>query len=725
MKTVRCFLGMLFIISVPLHSQPARKIPPEMFSDAVLKGTLNLDPQGNKPASACSTRLDSIKKTLPDHQSQIHSKKIILTTGDIIIDITQSWNDSVWVNSEMDSTLTNSRGEIIEYVKKSWWNNTWMNYTRTVSTYDANGHQMTFLYQTGDGASWLNNYQQFFTYDGDGHETSFFLQNWIGGAWVNSYQDIYEYNADGYSTSFVCQGWLGGTWTNSYRYIYAPDAIGRDTNTLYQTWNDTVWVNATLEILTFDAHGNETSDLTKGWSGSSWTNSALASFTYDAGGHLTKKLNQVWTLGVLTNYQQFLLKYDAGGNDTSDMYQQWKDNSWLNQWLWNYTYDGQNHQTSALKQNWKVSEWVPDYRYLYSYDVNGRETGYILQEGYTGMLENALQHLYSYDADGNCIDDLCQGWNNPNWVNANHTSYTYDINGNLTGDVYQMWQGGGWANNTRDILTFMFSGSMTTTSVSVNDGWNLVSVPMVLNDYSKSTLFPTATSPAFGYQGSYVTLPSLKNGTGYWLKFTGAQSIPLTGYLNTLDTIKVTAGWNLIGSLSAPVSVTNVGSIPGGMITSDFFGYAISYYRADTILPGRGYWVKVNQKGKLVLSGFGNIPASAAVRIEPQDDMPPTPPAGDLNQGRRGLPLVYQLEQNYPNPFNPSTRIQYALPSGGHVRLSIFNVLGQEVMRVIDESQDAGYKSVAVNMNDLPSGLYVCRMSAGTFTDVKKMVLIK
>jgi len=269
------------------------------------------------------------------------------------------------------------------------------------------------------------------------------------------------------------------------------------------------------------------------------------------------------------------------------------------------------------------------------------------------------------------------------------------------------------------------AGITTSTSLSVDDRWNMISVPMAVSDYSKSALFPTALSPAFGYQGSYQIYGTLQKGVGYWLKFNGDQSVMMAGYLLTQDTIGVSAGWNMIGSLSGSIPVANVGSIPGGMITSNFFGYNGSYHVATKIEPGQGYWVKVNQSGKLVLSSSGNTPASLRVRIELQDGMPPAPPNGDEAYGNGGLPAVYQLEQNYPNPFNPSTVIKYSLPSNSHVKLSIYNTLGQEVMKVVDEDQDAGYKSVPVNMNNLPTGLYTYRITAGTFSDVKKMVLVK
>ena len=96
-----------------------------------------------------------------------------------------------------------------------------------------------------------------------------------------------------------------------------------------------------------------------------------------------------------------------------------------------------------------------------------------------------------------------------------------------------------------------------------------------------------------------------------------------------------------------------------------------------------------------------------------------------VEESGRGIPTSYALSQNYPNPFNPSTVINYNLVDQQHVRISIYNMLGQEVLTPVDGVERAGYKSVTVNLNSLPSGIYLYRISAGTFTDAKKMVLIK
>ena len=94
------------------------------------------------------------------------------------------------------------------------------------------------------------------------------------------------------------------------------------------------------------------------------------------------------------------------------------------------------------------------------------------------------------------------------------------------------------------------------------------------------------------------------------------------------------------------------------------------------------------------------------------------------------IPKATTLLDNYPNPFNPSTSIQYALSEDVDVTLTIYSMLGQVVATLVDEPQTAGYKSVVWNgRNDagatVASGIYIYRITAGTFTETKRMLLLK
>ncbi|MFI5252084.1 MAG: M14 family zinc carboxypeptidase [Bacteroidota bacterium] len=274
-------------------------------------------------------------------------------------------------------------------------------------------------------------------------------------------------------------------------------------------------------------------------------------------------------------------------------------------------------------------------------------------------------------------------------------------------------------------------GYRDTTSTGVfvlnaNQRWNLISLPVIVADGSKGNVFPSAISSAYRYEnpGGYIEDNSLVPGSGYWLKFGGAEHISILGTINNPDTIDVQPGWNLIGSISMPIATSDVGSDPPGMIVSPFFQFTGGKYtQSDTIDPGQGHWVKVNQAGELILSASKTMAGRNRVQIVNTGEFPPPPPAG--GSVVNALPLEFRLEQNYPNPFNPTTTINYALPNDVFVTLKVYNMLGQEIATLVNGKQDAGYKSVKFDMPTISSGIYIYRLNAGTFSDVKKMIIIK
>ncbi|GEM_PF-4803277 len=88
-------------------------------------------------------------------------------------------------------------------------------------------------------------------------------------------------------------------------------------------------------------------------------------------------------------------------------------------------------------------------------------------------------------------------------------------------------------------------------------------------------------------------------------------------------------------------------------------------------------------------------------------------------------PTTYELSQNYPNPFNPTTTIRYSMPKRGYVTLSVYNILGEEVAKLINGVQDAGYQSIEFNSKNLPSGVYVYRLLTDQFRDMKRCIVVK
>ncbi len=369
---------------------------------------------------------------------------------------------------------------------------------------------------------------------------------------------------------------------------------------------------------------------------------------------------------------------------------------------------------------------------------------------------------------------------------------------------------------------------------SVKRGWNLMSLPVEPLDYTRSVLFPTVTQPAYDYEGIYLPKPILETGRGYWLRFNADQTIAVKGTTFTSKTVDLVPGWNLIGALSAPISISQVTKTPPDLVTSGFLGYDGRYDFVSTLLPAHGYWIKSASPGQLTLSSAA---AASLVKEEPYDDLkdfntltiidnngnqqtlyfkvgedaslikryelPPPMPGGEFdvrfasnrlaeifpvgqpgmqeihlgvmsfpitmkwkitdgsgefhiqlakdidhaiagagsiqieridgnsimltqrNPGSIARPTQFSLAQNYPNPFNPTTKVSFVVSRRSFVTLVVYDALGKEVATLAQGLKEPGDYAVSWDAGNLPSGIYVCRMTAGPFTESRKMLLVR
>ncbi|RQW02426.1 MAG: T9SS C-terminal target domain-containing protein [Calditrichaeota bacterium] len=85
----------------------------------------------------------------------------------------------------------------------------------------------------------------------------------------------------------------------------------------------------------------------------------------------------------------------------------------------------------------------------------------------------------------------------------------------------------------------------------------------------------------------------------------------------------------------------------------------------------------------------------------------------------------FEMMQNYPNPFNPTTRISFSVPVREQVTLKVYDITGQEVSTLVNDIKEAGTYSIEFNAANLPTGVYFYRIDAGSFTQIRKMMLVK
>ena len=145
-------------------------------------------------------------------------------------------------------------------------------------------------------------------------------------------------------------------------------------------------------------------------------------------------------------------------------------------------------------------------------------------------------------------------------------------------------------------------------------------------------------------------------------------------------------------------------------------------------------WVKIS-----FVEGHGNsnspkyysytdkeiIPAGILQYRLKQIDIDGTFEYSDVVEVATEVPTEYSLDQNYPNPFNPSTFIRFSIPEAGFVSVKVYDILGKEVKSLVNKNMEPGVYNTQFNANDLNSGIYVYKLEANSFVQVRKMMLLK
>ncbi len=363
-------------------------------------------------------------------------------------------------------------------------------------------------------------------------------------------------------------------------------------------------------------------------------------------------------------------------------------------------------------------------------------------------------------------------------------------------------------------------------SFNVNSNWNIVSVPVMKSNMTKTELFPNAISFAYGFSQStgYFLAETLYNSKGYWLKFPTAQQLTICGIPVENKSIYISQGWNLIGIFDSDINVSSLSTNPPNILQSYFYGYNSGYLISEQLQSGKGYWVKASQPGQIIIPSFSNSNKSNLKSTETifnqfgelilidglnreyklylTDkeidfrifELPPLPPsqifdvrfvsgriAERLNQSNEILiqsaiypitiktskyslkiesennfglseiinpereliitderikslkisptliPDKTELYQNYPNPFNPTTKIRFDLKNNSRVQLKLFDVIGRELITLIDEYKNAGVHYFEINSEkySLNSGIYFYQLITEDFKSVKKMIYLK
>lgn len=374
---------------------------------------------------------------------------------------------------------------------------------------------------------------------------------------------------------------------------------------------------------------------------------------------------------------------------------------------------------------------------LYSTDAGASWT--ISQTGFFGGGFWGVQMLDAdngYAAGENSIFQPMFGWSTDGGQNWDYTAFYLNSNEGRLYGVHFFDSNNGVAAAS----VWTGEGAIALTS---DGGANWNTLPFV-NNALYSLAFPTGQSNIGYAAGAAGIIVKTTDGGGSWTEQTSGTSVNLFGisFADELDGYAVGENGTILKTVSGgviPVELTsfrariaerevrlswqtatetnnsgffvqrkvgdsweNLDFVQGYGTTSETHGYSYIDNLSDLNFRGKVYY----RLKQVDYDGGSEYSSTVEVSYDPK-------------------PNDFVLDQNYPNPFNPATSIKYSLPEGAHVKLTVYDLLGNQVQTLVDEFKAAGTYSVKFNGAELTSGIYIYRLQAGDFVSTKRMALIK
>ncbi|MFI5252266.1 MAG: T9SS type A sorting domain-containing protein [Bacteroidota bacterium] len=484
------------------------------------------------------------------------------------------------------------------------------------------------------------------------------------------------------------------------------------------------YYDTTRDVYTYNGIGKMILDIAQKRKDTAWVNFSRATQSYDTRGNTLGWSVQYWNNGQWENYDRSTSPYDANGNPLTWLFELWRNNQWETYFKFTYTFDVNGNLLTELLQRGPADSGYY-YRYTYTYDSRGNQLSDLYEYYWYGVWENDLRLTWTYDAGGNMLSRMEQDWLNDQWEYNDHYIYTYDVNGNLLSNLYEQWLPGQWVYRRRVTYTYDANRKMLSKLNELwNSGWVNSFQSIYINDGNGNMIseleqrwvngeWVNATRSTYSYNGDGKKLTFLYEfaSDGQWTNY-------------ECDTYTYNANGNLLSELDDLWLNNQWMNSNRALNVYDINGNITSLLHQ--VWTGTR-WAPCCDDF-YIEDGAGNYFYYYAYKI---DFIRRTIVTGVTAQ-LKTVPFTYSLSQNYPNPFNPSTIINYQLPNESYVRLSLFNVLGQEVRTLVNRTEQPGEKSVQVDASGLPSGIYFYRIDATSvsdptkhFSQTRKMLLIK
>ena len=172
--------------------------------------------------------------------------------------------------------------------------------------------------------------------------------------------------------------------------------------------------------------------------------------------------------------------------------------------------------------------------------------------------------------------------------------------------LYYDWSGvSGFAiSKSRGFSVRCVAGTTSGITVDYQSDWNLVGLPLEVEDASYNLIFPESIEGTlYSFDDGYSLETSLNQGEGYWLRFANAGSTTIDGILISEITISLNEGWSLISGLSEDISIYSVLDPDSIIVPGTLYGFNGGYVETDMLVPGKGYWIRANTSGSITIIG--------------------------------------------------------------------------------------------------------------------------
>lgn len=397
------------------------------------------------------------------------------------------------------------------------------------------------------------------------------------------------------------------------------------------------------------------------------------------------------------NKEKTTYSYNNEGSLVQLLTEHWDGNHWVNQ-LWDgieyasserqtNTYDKNGKLLNIMYERWNNSQWWEYWQRIYTYDSIGNNIIRLDKEYNYNNNEwtDYRRNTYTYDSLGNKTGFMDESSDGSTLIISGRSIYTLDTNGNITVDLREGWKGSEWQNSKRKTYTYNYQDNVVS---SLEEKWE---GNQWLNEYRYY----------YSYDSTGYRISELKE---YWSRGEWLSSQPFLYSYN----------FNSNGDVIQRMRLTSLGynySRFNYIYDSNNNNNFISYEKWD----GSQWLANINEL-KIRHNSIGSYSIYAySLNIYYASEV------DEVNV----QPTGYYLSQNYPNPFNPSTTISYSIPQRGFIQLKVYDILGREVVSLVNKEQEVGNYKIEFKASVLTSGVYFYRLQSGSFTMTKKLILLR